>query len=307
MLPTSSAGQYTVFLEAVDYGGNRTSSTTHYTVVANVDQDGDGIDDAVDPNPSDGAGAFDDLAGTSGSIVDRAGLTVYVSDAPSPGGVRVVVDAGVGSVTLSACGFPVQVDAGSDVTVTCGSITVAVTAGSARALLGGGVTIVAIPQSGEARVTDLGGGKFSVANLGSVAVTVTVGGVSATILPGATSTVAAWHFVGFSQPIDNLPTLNKLKAGQAVPVKWRLLDGNNQPVTNLASASLTATSLSCNSSTSVDLIEETVAGASGLQNLGSGYYQLNWKTPATYANSCKTLHLNIGDGVLHDANFQFTK
>jgi hypothetical protein len=49
-----------------------------------------------------------------------------------------------------------------------------------------------------------------------------------------------------------------------------------------------------------------VAGSSGLLNLGNGYYQLNWKSPATYAGSCKTLHLNLG-GVAHDALFQFTK
>jgi hypothetical protein len=49
-----------------------------------------------------------------------------------------------------------------------------------------------------------------------------------------------------------------------------------------------------------------VAGSSGLQNLGNGYCQLNWKSPTIYAGSCKTLHLNIG-GVTHDALFQFTK
>ena len=54
-----------------------------------------------------------------------------------------------------------------------------------------------------------------------------------------------------------------------------------------------------------DLVEETTAGGSGLQNLGDGYYQLNWKTPASYANSCKTVRLNLGEGIVHTALFKF--
>ncbi len=128
-----------------------------------------------------------------------------------------------------------------------------------------------------------------------------------TIAPGQTKTVAAWDCVGFSAPVDNPDTVNLVKAGQAVPFKWRLLDANGNPVTTLASATLTAVSLSCSLGTTADLLEEVAAGGSGLQNLGDGYYQLNWKTPKTYADSCKTLKLDLGDGVTHDALFKFTR
>ena len=56
-----------------------------------------------------------------------------------------------------------------------------------------------------------------------------------------------------------------------------------------------------------DQIEECSSGASDLQNLGDGTYQLNWKTPTSYANSCKTLKLDLGDGFFHTALFQFKK
>ena len=56
-----------------------------------------------------------------------------------------------------------------------------------------------------------------------------------------------------------------------------------------------------------DEIEQTAAGESGLQNLGSGRYQLNWKPNATWAGSCKLMHLDFGDGIKHDAYFKFTK
>lgn len=70
---------------------------------------------------------------------------------------------------------------------------------------------------------------------------------------------------------------------------------------------LKASSLSCLLGTTTDLVEEYATGASGLQNLGNGYYQFNWKTPKSYAHSCKTVSLNLGDGVMHQAQFRFTK
>jgi len=167
--------------------------------------------------------------------------------------------------------------------------------------------VVSVPQGGAVTVSATGAGHYSVKNIGTTAVTVTVDGTSANVSAGSTSTVATWDFVGFSQPVDNQPVLNKVTSGQAVPIKWQLLDAGGAPIANLQSATLTVTGLNCSQGATVDLIEETVAGASGLQNLGNGYYQVNWKSPKTYANSCKTLHLDIGDGVTHTASFQFPK
>lgn len=43
--------------------------------------------------------------------------------------------------------------------------------------------------------------------------------------------------------------------------------------------------------------------------MGDGYYQWYWKSPTTYANSCKTLKLDLGEGAgfEHTALFQFRK
>ena len=114
-------------------------------------------------------------------------------------------------------------------------------------------------------------------------------------------------FSGFFSPVDNNGVLNKAKAGQAIPFKWRLTDANGDPVLNLSSVTLTATNLNCSLAGSVDLLEEVATGSSGLQNLGDGYYQFNWATPKSYGNSCKTAKLNLGEGTTHDALFQFTK
>ena len=106
-----------------------------------------------------------------------------------------------------------------------------------------------------------------------------------------TYNVRAYDFIGFSSPVDNPTVLNTVKAGQAVPLKCRLID-NGSPVTNLQSVTVKASDLSCSLGTSTDLLEEVASGSSGLQNLGNGYYQYNWKTPTTYAKSCKTLQIS---------------
>jgi hypothetical protein len=68
-------------------------------------------------------------------------------------------------------------------------------------------------------------------------------------------------------------------------------------------------SLSCAAGSAVEAIGEYATGASGLQNPGDGYYQWTWKTPKTYANSCRTIKLDIGEGAgkEHTAMFQFKK
>jgi serine protease AprX len=118
-----------------------------------------------------------------------------------------------------------------------------------------------------------------------------------------------YKFTGFSQPVDDGNVLNVANAGRVIPLKWRLTDANGTPVTNLKSVKLNAASLACPLRETADQVEEYAAGASGLQNLGDGYYQFNWATPKTYANSCKTAKLDLGEGSgwEHTAQFQFPK
>jgi hypothetical protein len=116
-----------------------------------------------------------------------------------------------------------------------------------------------------------------------------------------------YTFDGFAAPVDN-DKLNMAKAGQAIPLRWRLTDAAGAPVTTLTTATITVASLACDLTGSADQVEEYAAGGSGLQNLGNGYYQLNWKTPTSYAKSCKTLKLDLGEASgPHTAAFQFTK
>jgi hypothetical protein len=118
-----------------------------------------------------------------------------------------------------------------------------------------------------------------------------------------------YDFVGFFTPVENLPTLNTANSGQAIPLKWRITDVNGKPVTDLAGVVVTGESLACSLGTTTDQIEEYAPGASGLLNQGNGYYQFNWKTPKTYAQSCKTMRLDLGEGPGKERTslFQFTR
>jgi hypothetical protein len=105
-----------------------------------------------------------------------------------------------------------------------------------------------------------------------------------------------YNFVGFSAPVDRPNIMNVSKAGQAIPLKWRLTNALGAPITDLTGVTVQATGISCALSTTTDLIEEYAANASGLLNQGNGNYQFNWKTPTTYANSCKSIALVFAAG-----------
>jgi len=114
-------------------------------------------------------------------------------------------------------------------------------------------------------------------------------------------------FSGFHAPVNASPTLNAAKAGQTIPLKFLVTNSSGAPVTTLTSVSVTVSSLACSNGSTADAIEEYSTGASGLQNLGGGEYQFNWKTPKSYVSSCKTLKLDVGDGIAHTALFSFAK
>ena len=108
--------------------------------------------------------------------------------------------------------------------------------------------------------------------------------------------VVKYNFDGFSAPVDRPNTMNVSKAGQAIPLKWTLKNANGAPVTDLATVTIKAVGIGCALGASEDLVEEYASGSSGLQNFGDGRYQFNWKTPTTYAGSCKSIELVFAAG-----------
>ena len=122
--------------------------------------------------------------------------------------------------------------------------------------------------------------------------------------------------VGFTSPVVNpgpvMPfNINAASANQAIPMKLTVSDCFGNPVTNLNLSSsggtvvLTAANASiCKVETPDNSISTAAAGSSGWQNLGGGSYQYNWK-PLPPKGSCLSFSVNLGDGIVHTAYFQF--
>lgn len=168
-----------------------------------------------------------------------------------------------------------------------------------------------VPLGGSASATwsatDTGSGLATAAS-GSVALASDAVGTKTVTAPAASDNVGhtsvpvsceyrvVYGFAGLFAPIDRPNTLNLSKAGQSIPLKWRLTDAQGHPVLDLHTATVTVSGINCSLGSTDDLVEEVAPGGSGLTNLGDGYYQINWKTPTSYAGSCKSLNLNLGEG-----------
>jgi hypothetical protein len=114
-----------------------------------------------------------------------------------------------------------------------------------------------------------------------------------------------FNFSGFFQPVDNLPTLNLVKAGQGIPVKFSL--NGDQGLNIFAVGHPISQEIDCDSTAAVDGIEATLtAGSSSLSyNPSTDTYTYVWKTDKAWANTCRQLVVKLNDGTYHRANFKF--
>lgn len=114
-----------------------------------------------------------------------------------------------------------------------------------------------------------------------------------------------YNFSGFFQPVDNLPVLNVVTAGKAIPVKFSL--SGDKGLNIFAANSPSSLTINCDSSAPQDDIEETVnAGGSSLSYTAlTDQYNYVWKTQSSWKNTCRQLVLKLNDGTEHRANFKF--
>lgn len=116
-------------------------------------------------------------------------------------------------------------------------------------------------------------------------------------------------FSGFLPPVAKSPGMNFVKAGQAIPVKFRL--GGDFGLNVLASGSPTSQQVACSLSSNTSTVTETVtAGKSGLSyDPATQTYSYVWKTEKSWASSCRNLTITFSDGSLQPQTvlFNFTK
>ena len=112
-------------------------------------------------------------------------------------------------------------------------------------------------------------------------------------------------FTGFFRPVYNMPVVNTMAAGGALPVKFSVLGATDGPV--VQSGSPTSVEVACGISGTEKAVTEIVdASASRLSALGTTYTYI-WKTNAGWAGTCRKLVLTLVDGSRHEALFRFAK
>ncbi len=118
---------------------------------------------------------------------------------------------------------------------------------------------------------------------------------------------STYEFVGFFAPIENLPAVNRVKAGSGVPVKFSL--GGDHGLDILAAGYPASQPIACDAGAPVAMVEETAtAGGSSLSfDPVTGQYTYIWKTARSWAGSCRRLTVRLADGTERSADFTFTR
>jgi hypothetical protein len=115
---------------------------------------------------------------------------------------------------------------------------------------------------------------------------------------------------GFFRPVDMDGVLNKAKAGQTIPLKFDIIDGNGDPVADRTDlVGITVRSITClQAGTETDVIEEYSQSASGLRwDAAAQQYVFNFATQKTWATQCRTATLYLDGDEAAVAYFNFTK
>jgi large repetitive protein len=121
-----------------------------------------------------------------------------------------------------------------------------------------------------------------------------------------TVTVSSFTFTGFFQPVDNFPTVNTLRGGSTVPIKWQLRGQGGTLITTTDSV-MTGwpklfNSTACNGAYT-DEIEVVTSGSTTLRyDATAQQFIYNWKTPS--GAGCYRLEIKFADGTIQNLLFK---
>ena len=105
---------------------------------------------------------------------------------------------------------------------------------------------------------------------------------------------------GFSQPVDMGSTVNTVKAGSTVPMKFEVFSHGTE-LTDPSVVTMSVTQVACDASAPTDDVESLTAGESSLAYT-DGHFQYNWKTPKS-PGSCYEVAATTSDGSSITAQF----
>jgi MBG domain/Thrombospondin type 3 repeat len=130
-------------------------------------------------------------------------------------------------------------------------------------------------------------------------------GNAATVSIDVSLAVSSLHFRGFFKPVRNAPMFNRVRAGQAVPLKFTV-DGY-RGTTVLKAGSPTSSPISCQAVRSENFVDESEpSDRAGLRMDGAkSKFKYVWKTDPSWAGTCRKLVLTLVDGSSYEALFRF--
>ncbi len=118
-----------------------------------------------------------------------------------------------------------------------------------------------------------------------------------------------YDFDGFLSPLENLPSVNRWKAGRPVPVRFSL--GSYKGPAPVASGYPTVTPVTCGAGT--QRAESEKARGTWTKNWmsqskgGRATYTFLWKSERKWAGGCRQLLLKLDDGTTHGVKMRFMR
>jgi hypothetical protein len=117
-----------------------------------------------------------------------------------------------------------------------------------------------------------------------------------------------YTFVGFLQPIDNIPIVNSVKVGQTIPIKWQLKDASGNLISDLgslAASGLQSVKIACDNGAPIDAVEELAAPGSTVFRFDGTQFIFNWQTTKSWTGTCRMMTVTLKDGNVYSAQFTF--
>lgn len=113
-----------------------------------------------------------------------------------------------------------------------------------------------------------------------------------------------WPFEGFFAPVENPGSVNTVKAGSAVPLKFSL--GGDRGLEIFAAGMPASAAMGCAGAPHGAVEPIGTPGSSRLTyDRATGRYHLNWKTSPEWAGTCRRLLVRLVDGTERTADFRF--
>ena len=221
--------------------------------------------------------------GDSATATATLNVTVNANTAPTVGSYSATTVATGSSITVTPSAAPAD------------NVSISSTTGSAPSFTG----TLSVNAAGVVSIGNAG-------SPGNYVVTVTVTdncGLSTTPTFNL-SVTTLFNFVGFFQPVDNLPTVNSVTAGQSIPVKFRLTGYQGMAI--FAAGFPASQTVACSSGISGPIEETVTAGSSSLSyDATTDQYKYVWKTEKAWKGTCRKLVVKFSDGTTREAVFQF--